>query len=80
MVFLEMVPKEVPTLQRLFKPHVLKLPIYLLARLRRHVTWADLRRYGVITCCAACSEIAVHGKTTKLHGRVRDDGWTANGA
>ena len=34
---------------------------------RRYVTRADLRKYGVTIGCAACSDIAVHGKTAKPH-------------
>ena len=33
----------------------------------RYVTRADLRKYGVAIGCAACSDIAVHGKTAKPH-------------
>ena len=40
-----------------------------LAPRRRHVTTADLRKYGVTIGCAACSDIAFHGKTANSsHG------------
>ena len=38
-----------------------------LAPRRRFFTRADLRKYGVAIGCAACSDLSVHGKTTKLH-------------
>ena len=34
---------------------------------RRHVTRAGLRKCGVTIVCAACSDIAVHEKTSKPH-------------
>ena len=37
-----------------------------LAPRRRDVSRADLRKYGVTIGCAACSDIAVHGKTANL--------------
>ena len=66
-VFLGRSPKEEPTLQRLFKPHVLKLSIFLWAARRRCVTGADLRKYAATVGCAACSDIADNGKTAKPH-------------
>ena len=39
----------------------------LLAPRRRYVTRADLRKYGGAIGSAACSDIAVHGKTAKSH-------------
>ena len=38
-----------------------------LAPPRRIVTRADSRKYFVTIGCAACSDLSVHGKTTKLH-------------
>ena len=34
---------------------------------RRYVAREDLRKYGVTIGCSACSNIAVHGKTSKPH-------------
>ena len=45
-------------------PQIIHLP---LAPRRRHVTRADLRKYGVTVGCASCSDTAVHGKTAKPH-------------
>ena len=42
------------------RPQIIHLP---LTPRWRHVTRTDLRKYG----CSACSDIAVHGKTLKLH-------------
>ena len=42
------------------RPQVVHHP---LAPRLRYVTRADLRKYGVTVGCAACSDIAVHGKT-----------------
>ena len=48
---------------------------------RRHVTRADLRNYGVTIGSAACSDIAVHGKTAQPPtGMSLGQGWKANGA
>ena len=44
------------------RPQVVHLP---LASHRRCVVRADLRKQGVAIGCAACSDIAVHGKTAK---------------
>ena len=45
------------------RAQVVRLPV---APRRRHVTRADLRRYGVTVGCAACSDILVRGDTAKL--------------
>ena len=45
------------------RPQIVHLP---LGPRWRHVTRADLRKYGVAIVCAACSVIAVHGKTSNL--------------
>ena len=65
-VSLEMSLKEEQTLQRLFKPHVLKESICLW----RHVgaTSRGQTRESMVTIdCAACSDFAVHGKKAKPH-------------
>ena len=49
---------------KLPRPQVVHLP---LAPRRRNVTRADLRKYGVTLICAACSDIAVHGKIATHH-------------
>ena len=46
------------------RPQIIQLS---LAPRRRHVTRADVRKYGMTIGCSACSEIAVHGKTSKPH-------------
>ena len=52
------------------RPQIIHLP---LAPRRRCVTRADLTKYGVATGCAACSDIAVHGKTANPHaGECRE--------
>ena len=66
-VFLGMIPKEEPTLQRLFQAPRLQVVRLPLAPRRRFVTRADLTKYGVTIGCAACSDIALHGKTAKAH-------------
>ena len=73
-VSLGMLPKEEPTLQRLFKPHVLKLFLTLLSARRSYVTTAHLRKHGVIIGCAACSNIVVHGKTATPHTMIVGQG------
>ena len=65
-VSLGMSLKEEVTLQRLFELHVLKLSMFFWRR-RRYVTRADLRKYGGAIGGAACSDIAVHGKTATSH-------------
>ena len=45
------------------RPQIIHLP---LAPRRRHVTWADCRKYMVTIGCSACSDTAVRGKTSKL--------------
>ena len=53
------------------RPQKIHLP---LTPRRRYVTRADLRKYGVMTGCSACSDTVVHGKTSKPHteeGRSR---------
>ena len=57
------------------RPLFIHLP---LAPRGRHITRADLRKYGVAIGCSACSDIAVHAKTTKPHMSNKD--WRANGA
>ena len=44
------------------RPHITYLP---LTPRRRYITRADLRKYCVTIGCSACSDIAVHGKTSK---------------
>ena len=46
------------------RPEIIHLP---LAPRRRFVTRADLRKYGATIGCEACSDLSVHGTTTKLH-------------
>ena len=46
------------------RPQIIHL---LLTPRRRYVTRADLRKYGVTIVCSACSDISVHGKTSKHH-------------
>ena len=48
----------------MLRPQITHLP--LMPR-RRYVTRADLRKYGVTIGCSACSDKAVHGRTSKLH-------------
>ena len=48
----------------MLRPQITHLP---LTPRRRYVARADLRKYGVTIGCLACSDIAVHGRTSKLH-------------
>ena len=48
------------------EPTVKIIHLHLASR-RRYVTRAALRKYSVTIGCSACSDIAVHGKTSKLH-------------
>ena len=72
-VCLGMSSKEEHTLERLFKPQVLKLSICLRA---------DLRKYGVTIGCSACSDIAVRVETAELTQKTVEQGlaskWSTN--
>ena len=46
------------------RPQIIHLP---LKPRRCYVTSADFRKYGVSIGCSACSDIVVHGTTSKLH-------------
>ena len=66
-VSLGMSLKEEQTLQRPFKPPRLQIVHVPLALRRLYVTRADLRKCGATSGCAACSDVAVHGKTATPH-------------
>ena len=47
------------------RPQIIHLPFDATSALNHK--GADLRKYGVTIGCSACSDIAVHGKTSKPH-------------
>ena len=60
------------------RPQIIHL---LLTPRRRYVAREDLRKYGVTAGCSECSDIAVHGKTSKPHTEeCRKKYWRTNGA
>ena len=61
------VTKRGQKVRRLFQAPRLQIIHLPLTTRRRYVTRADLRKNGVTQGCSACSDIAVHGKTSKPH-------------